>query len=134
RVHSSAPSSACARPDRPSGFSRPPVWVFKVPRARPEPFPNAAEIGRDIEFLTVRTSGFARRSSDPEPAQRNRCAVGSGVANPRRGAAPSRILRGRRGSEPGHMEPEGIPMVIPAPPKALVLGNRLALFPAPRGL
>src|SRR5215469_12382236 len=28
RVHSSAPSSACARPDRPSGFSRPPVWVF----------------------------------------------------------------------------------------------------------
>src|SRR5215831_19932216 len=72
RVHSSAPSSACARPDRPSGFSRPPVRVFqtarlgfpdrpsgfsrppvrvfKVPRARPEPFPNAAEIGRDIEF------------------------------------------------------------------------------------
>jgi hypothetical protein len=56
RVHSSAPSSACARPDHPSGFSRPPVWVFKVPRARPEPFPNAAEISRDIEFLTVRTS------------------------------------------------------------------------------
>src|SRR5262252_5725868 len=38
------------------GFPRPPVWVFKVPRARPEPFPNAAENGRDIEFLTVRTS------------------------------------------------------------------------------
>src|SRR5262249_15169169 len=35
-------------PDRPSGFL--------MPRARPEPFPNAAEISRDIEFLTVRTS------------------------------------------------------------------------------
>jgi hypothetical protein len=26
---------------------------LKVPRARPEPFPNAAESGREIEFLTV---------------------------------------------------------------------------------
>src|SRR5215467_12802240 len=31
RVHSSAPSSACARPDRPSGFSRPPVRVLRCP-------------------------------------------------------------------------------------------------------
>ena len=26
---------------------------FKVPRTRSEPFPNAAESGREIEFLTV---------------------------------------------------------------------------------
>src|SRR5215831_1096310 len=57
RVHSSAPSSACA-------CTRPPVRVFqtarqgfKVPRTRSEPFPNAAEIGRKIEFLTV-DAGF----------------------------------------------------------------------------
>jgi hypothetical protein len=30
---------------------------FKVPRARSESFPNAAEIGREIEFLTV-NAGF----------------------------------------------------------------------------
>src|SRR5215472_5717772 len=30
---------------------------FKVPRARSESFPNAAEIGRKIEFLTV-NAGF----------------------------------------------------------------------------
>ena len=30
---------------------------FKVPRTRSEPFPNAAEIGRKIEFLTV-DAGF----------------------------------------------------------------------------
>jgi hypothetical protein len=28
-------------------------YGFKVPQARPEPFPNAAEIGREIKFLTV---------------------------------------------------------------------------------
>ena len=27
---------------------------FKVPRARPEPFPDAAESGREIEFLPVK--------------------------------------------------------------------------------
>ena len=43
------PSSACARRD--------PVTVLKVPRARTEPFPNAPESGREIEFVTV-TAGF----------------------------------------------------------------------------
>jgi hypothetical protein len=52
---SDEPSSARARPDRPSGF-------FKVPRARSEPFPNAAESGRDIEFLTVK-AGFGPSST-----------------------------------------------------------------------
>src|SRR5262249_41944934 len=37
RVHSSAPSSACARPDRPSGFSRPPVRVLRCPEHVPSP-------------------------------------------------------------------------------------------------
>ena len=32
-------------------------YGFKVPQARPEPFPNAAESGREIEFLTV-NAGF----------------------------------------------------------------------------
>ena len=46
--------------------SRPPRWpvrgFFKVPRARPEPFPNAAESGREIEFLTVK-AGFGPSST-----------------------------------------------------------------------
>src|SRR5215470_14353785 len=37
RVHSSAPRSACARPDRPSGFSRPPVRVLRCPEHVPSP-------------------------------------------------------------------------------------------------
>ena len=37
RVHSSAPSSACGRPDRPSGFSRPPVRVLRCPEHVPSP-------------------------------------------------------------------------------------------------
>ena len=37
RVHSSAPSSACARPDRPSRFSRPPVRVLRCPEHVPSP-------------------------------------------------------------------------------------------------
>src|SRR5262249_6942435 len=40
-------------PDRPSGFSRPPVRVLRCPKH----VPNAAEIGRKIEFLTV-DAGF----------------------------------------------------------------------------
>ena len=56
RVHSSAPSSACAPQTARQGF--------KVPRARSEPFPNAAESGREIEFLTV-DAGF-------EPSQKRR--------------------------------------------------------------
>ena len=54
RVHSSAPSSACAPQTARQGF--------KVPRARSEPFPNAAESGREIEFLTV-DAGFGPRTS-----------------------------------------------------------------------
>ena len=54
RVHSAGPSSACARPDRS-------VTALRAPpsssRSRPEPFPNAAEIGREIKFLTV-NGGF----------------------------------------------------------------------------
>ena len=49
RVHSSEPSSACARQITRHGF--------KVPRARSEPFPKAAESGRKIKFLTV-NGGF----------------------------------------------------------------------------
>src|SRR5262252_2966867 len=44
RVHSSEPSSACARQITRHGF--------KVPRARSEPFPKAAESGGKIKFLT----------------------------------------------------------------------------------
>ena len=36
---------------------RSPRHGLKVPRVRPEAFPNAAEIGREIEFLTV-NAGF----------------------------------------------------------------------------
>ena len=57
-VHSSEPSSACARRDRPSRFQGAP----SSSRARPEPFPNAAEIGRNIEFLTV-NAGFEPSSN-----------------------------------------------------------------------
>src|SRR5262249_30686322 len=49
RVHSSEPSSACAGQITRHGF--------KVPRARSEPFPKAAESGRKIKFLTV-NGGF----------------------------------------------------------------------------
>ena len=37
-------------------------YGFKVPQARPEPFPNAAEIGREIKFLTV-NAGFEPSSN-----------------------------------------------------------------------
>jgi len=37
RVRSSAPSSACAGPDRPSGFSRPPVRVLRCREHVPSP-------------------------------------------------------------------------------------------------
>jgi len=40
---------------------RSPRRGLKVPRARPEHFPNAAESGREIEFLTVR-AGFGPSS------------------------------------------------------------------------
>ena len=40
---------------------RSPRHGLKVPRARPEHFPNAAESGREIEFLTVR-AGFGPSS------------------------------------------------------------------------
>jgi hypothetical protein len=49
RVHSSEPSSACVRQITRHGFK-----VFRTrSRARPETFPNAAESGREIKFLTV---------------------------------------------------------------------------------
>jgi len=57
RVHSSKPSSGAPAEIARQGFSDRPSGFFKVPRTRSEPFPNAAEIGRDIEFLTVK-AGF----------------------------------------------------------------------------
>jgi hypothetical protein len=55
---SDEPSSARARRDGPSGFSGAPNTF----RALPEPFPNAAESGRDIEFLAVK-AGFGLSST-----------------------------------------------------------------------
>ena len=54
---------ACIPPSRappaPAEIAR---YGFKPLRARPEPFPNGAEIGRNIEFLTVNV-GFEPSSN-----------------------------------------------------------------------
>ena len=53
RAHSSGPSEPAPAQTARQGF--------KVPRARSDPFPNAAESAREIEFLTVKT-GFGPSS------------------------------------------------------------------------
>jgi len=51
---------------------RSPRHGLKVPRVRPEAFPNAAEIGREIEFLTANAVlGLPKRSCRHDISCRN---------------------------------------------------------------
>src|SRR5215472_12552064 len=103
---------------------------------RPPPTAGATQKRRSVlRFAKLQSdrllaSGLDRKSSDPEPARRNRCADHSEVKNPRPSAAPDRVRRETCDSGIAQRGREGTLTGTPAAPKVLVPGHRHGPYPA----